>query len=146
MHQPHVIRLHGPWELALLCGAANTDGPRERIAERVRWPADAGLLPPVAERPAVVRLRRRFARPTGIEPPATIALHIGGAVTGGVAFLNDDRLGDVAMRGVPACFDVTSRLLPRNVLELQCPSPPPGPLSRAGEPLLGEVRLELSPG
>jgi len=146
MHQPHVIRLHGPWEFEILSATPNADAPSNSVIPRVRWPADTGMLLRAGKRPGVVLLCRRFARPTGLEPRAAVALCISGALAGGEAYLNDRMLGDVPPRGALVRFDVTSLLLPRNQLMLKCPSPPPpGPDQQAGQPLLGEVRLEIDP-
>lgn len=89
-------------------------------------------------------LRRRFARPTGLEPHTAVTLCIAGAVAGGVVRLNDNELGRLPARGNLVRFDVTRMLLPRNQLVLKCPLPAPSDsVEQAGQPLMGQVGLEI---
>lgn len=121
---PHRIRLRGPWEMAWL-GPTGAAGRFERFHFPGSWPSSGQ-----AGRAAVVR--RRFARPANLDDTERILLVCQPLPAGATARLNGAPLD---LSGV---WDVTGRLLPRNVLEIELAA------GAAAEPILpGEVRLDI---
>ncbi len=97
-----------------------------------------------------VRYRRRFNRPSGLDPHERVWLVIEGVDAFGSAALNGRALGDIRGYALPASFDVTDLLGPGNELSLDVELPlvmplgvlRPGVEGRSGGPI-GEVRLEI---
>jgi beta-mannosidase len=154
----HVIRLRGPWEYEplgrLLIAADGTR--RESTGElpppgRMHLPADWGetLGPDFRGR---VRYRRRFGRPTNIEPHEQVWLVIDGVDYFAAVSLNGKSLGCVIGYQDRAEFDIRDLLAERNLLTLDVELPSyetgsaaparPGRDQMPGGPI-GEVRLEI---
>lgn len=156
MPYPHAIRLRGPWEFEVLRSDAGSakEYASPGFLGRVQLPCDWSPSLGLGFRGAV-RYRRRFNRPSGLDPHERVWLIVEGLDAFGVATLNGRLLGPVQGYAVPASFDVTEMLLPNNELSLdvelpdQLPggSPPlrPGREELAGGPI-GEVRLEIRAG
>ena len=126
MSSPHVIRLRDPWELG----------------------------PPNESRPDVVLSTRRFNCPTNLDTGADVDLVFQAVQTPVEVWLNDERLGSVSTGQAEVRFAVRPRLLSRNTVRLEFPSPPKvspddrGPLPRPDRwPLpsqwIEQVRLEI---
>lgn len=155
---PHRIRLRGPWECEPVAravrdvqGAASQETESLPPAGRVHVPGDwsEALGPGFRGR---VRFRRRFHRPTGLEPHERIMLVIEGVDREGIVQLNGQRLGRVKGMTAQATFDVTAMVEARNelVVEVEYTDPVAGqtggqqantPSSDGGR--VGEVRLEI---
>ena len=173
MPYPHVIRLRGPWEYEPLA-RFSTDGlsidrPRAQATGestperavvargdqqtdlpapgRVQLPADWGdsLGRDFCGR---VRYRRRFNRPTNLEPAERVWLVIDGVDARGDYTLNGHKLGSIDGYALPAASDITHLLAPSNVLEIDvelaaplCPPPAAGAEQpAAGSPLPAAAR------
>ena len=156
MIYPHVIRLRGPWHFEVL-PADDRDAPDSRGIEHSQAtqaasaprPAGSAPLPhdwtTGIERPAGARLcwRRRFSRPTNLDPGEAVWLCVVGRGATLAVALNGDYLGTVATEQPVREFDVTSRLTPRNELTIDVHRPadaPPGQTSSKAEV---NVRLEV---
>ena len=154
MPYPHAIRLRGPWEFEVLAGAADVPGQKASAApasNRVELPCDWQATLGVGFR-GKVRYRRRFNRPTGLDPHERVWLVVEGVDAFGAASLNGSQLGEVRGYALPASFDITGQLLPSNELAIDVELPAetsgvasplrPGRETLAGGPI-GEVRLEI---
>jgi len=147
MPYPHVIRLRGPWDFDLLdCTATDKGDPSAlaktgRVTVPTNWANDlgAGFL-------GRVRYRRRFNRPTGLEPHLRVWLVVEGVDAHGSCRLNGHELGPIDGYALPAVYDVTVELQVSNELEIVVERNPeetrPGRDRLAGGPI-GEVRLEI---
>jgi hypothetical protein len=184
MPYPHVIRLRGPWEYEPLARVAPITSTQDRqlTVQSSRFsplaPGGTGAgnegttnaeLPPPGRihLPADwtgtlgkgfrgrVRYRRRFNRPTGLEPRNRVWLVIDGVDACGQHSLNGQPLGSIDGYALPAESDVTELLTASNVLEIDvelnesCVGESrlpailrPGRELLAGGPI-GEVRLEI---
>jgi hypothetical protein len=82
--------------------------------------------------------------PTNLTSRDRVWLVIEGAGCRGTASLNDEPLGELAGDGATSEFDITDRLLPRNLLRLDLDLPQNETASgeRTGAPF-GEARLEI---
>lgn len=154
MRYPHVIRLRGPWEFEVLSRAdapACEESPARPTTGKARLPCDWSEALGRRFR-GCVRYRRRFNRPTGLDPHERVWLVVEGVDAFGRAALNGQALGDVLGYALPASFDVTELLAPSNELlldvELSADSGNgstvlrPGRENMPGGPI-GEVRLEV---
>ncbi len=130
MSYPHAMRLHGPWEYRPLSRWVRAEEGAWRAVEdhlpaagRVSVPGDwgAALGPDYRGR---VRYTRRFGRPTGLASYERVWLVIEGVDARGNVALNGRPLGEVVGYAVPAGFDVTEQLSPRNELEIVAEAPP----------------------
>ena len=154
MPYPHAIRLRGPWEFDVLENAAARAEPPTPISGRATLPCD-WLDALGAEFRGKVRYRRRFNRPSGLDPHERVWLIVEGVDACGAVALNDRELGRVRGYALPASFDVTELIAPNNELLVDVELPPevpggaiplrPGRESLAGGPI-GEVRLEIRAG
>src|SRR5688500_9616695 len=123
MPYPHAMRLHGPWEYQplsrwLLAQGVWRETPQDPLPPgRTRAPGHGGaaLGDDFFGR---VRFTRRFGRPSGLASFERAWLVIEGVDAQGSVSLNGTPLGEVPGYAVPAAFDVTARLLPRNELEI----------------------------
>ena len=124
----HVIRLRGPWTY-------EAQGPDGRaIHGMLDFAGDwSEVLRERSGRPLL--LKRRFGQPGNLDPYERVTLVIEGPTLAGAAIkLNDLELAPAD--GDSLCLDITSRLLPRNELELRF-------AALGDRPLLSEVRLEI---
>lgn len=159
MPYPHVIRLRGPWEFEVIERAAPADGaecgdPAASRSGKVKLPCDWSEALGRTFR-GKVRYRRRFNRPSGLDPHERVWLIVEGVDAFGAAALNGRALGEVRGYALPARFDVTDLLGQANelLLEVELPSAMhdasaplrPGREDLAGGPI-GEVRLEIRAG
>lgn len=148
MNYPHRIRLRGPWDFAPLAAGAGGLFSRRRVEVPTDWGESLGL-----NFQGGVRYRRRFAKPTGIEPHERLWLVIEGVDACGRAALNGTALGTIRGYALPEAFDITPLIKPRNelLLDVFVPAAPGGPPTlrpgREGLPggPLGEVYLEVRP-
>ncbi len=137
----HVIRLRGPWECEIVAELADPPA-RELLNEKIELGSDFRRL---------VRFRRRFGLPTGLEPDDQIDLVIERVDASGHVRLNQALLGEIVAGEKAARFSLRGRLQPRNLLLIEFVSPggseEPGlPLAGREETLgglAGEVRLEI---
>ena len=156
MPYPHPIRLHGPWEFQALptsalpvdSGAVPKSGP---TLQRLRIPCDWGDLLS-ADFHGRVRFRRGFNSPTQLDRHEHVWLVCEGVDPAGTVTLNGQLLGNVRGYALPAEFDVTSLIGPRNELQIDIDWPfasggansPPRPgRERLPGGIVGEVRLEI---
>ncbi|HEV7223095.1 MAG TPA: hypothetical protein VGN42_10375 [Pirellulales bacterium] len=151
MPYPHVIRLRGPWEFDVLEGAA---APAMPCSGKAKLPCDWSEALGREFR-GQVRYRRRFNRPSGLDPHERVWLILEGVDAFGAATLNGRALGEVRGYALPASFDVTDSLAQANelLLDVELPrgSPDgPAPLRPGREDLaggpIGEARLEIRAG
>jgi len=151
MPYPHTIRLRGPWEFEVAESASASTSPRSGKAKLpCDWSETLGR-----EFRGLVRYRRRFNRPSGLDPHERVWLIVEGVDAFGSATLNGRALGEVRGYALPASFDVTDLLAQGNELLLDVELPPelsgePAPLRPGREDLaggpIGEVRLEIRAG
>lgn len=102
---------------------------------RLREPWEVFWEPPVA------RLRRRFGRPTGMEPTDRVLLVVDAPRRDGQMRVNEQSVVRFSA-GVLCSADVTKQLEARNVVELECLADERCELAD----LCGEVRLEILGG
>jgi len=118
---PHRMHLKGPWEyewlspipparLAHTVGAGEPLSPRGKLRMPATWQAVFG------DASGQVRFRRRFHRPTNLEPHEQVFLVFDGV--GGTAqlALNDQPIGRIFPPEHAAEYDVTRKLAEANVL------------------------------
>jgi hypothetical protein len=156
----HSIRLRGPWQLEPIeryvrrQDGAPDGAPDGALADppaggRATMPADwSGTLGGSFQ--GVVRYRRTFQKPTGLESGETVWLVVEPPRSCAAVSLADRPLGEVRCGGPPGRFDITQLLEDHNRLEIVVTHPTPDSL---GEPesddahlcggLVGEVRLEI---
>jgi len=156
----HTIRLRGPWELEPL--ARSVRGGDCLVYESVEnLPAPCRQHMPGDWGPSLgadfrgrVRYRRRFGRPTALEPHETVWLVLAAVDPAGDVSLGGQRLGR-AGPAEPAEFEITALLQERNELIVEVDLPLLEPEAeralrpaRCGQPggLVGEVRLEIRAG
>lgn len=154
MHEPHVIRLRGPWEYEVL--ARYSLAPDGAVQETIHDPPTAGKTTVPGDWAADlgadflgrVRYRRRFNTPTNLEHE-WVFVACDGVDCEGRMLLNGQELGRLSRQ--LARFDINARLALHNVLEVEVsllPSQVHDPLVRgervalAGGPV-GEIRLEI---
>ena len=170
MTYPHVIRLRGPWECEPLTrvdpASSSPLAPGGRGAGG-EGEIPSGLPPPGRVNPpadrrdsqgagfrGLVRYRRRFNRPTNLDPTERVWLVIEQAIGRGQYSLNGQPLGTIGADARSASSDITSLLALRNVLEIdfELPdrtaghplTPNPSPARGEGDNALpGDVRLEV---
>ena len=90
----HIIRLHGPWEYTPLNEDRETLPPPGRITLPADWSETLG-----ADFRGRVRYTRRFHRPTGLDGGQRVFLSIECVDAFGAAWLNEEKLGEVALVG-----------------------------------------------
>jgi hypothetical protein len=122
---PHRIRLRGPWQ----CEPAAA--PLRIVPMPCRW-GEVGM----AGFGGRVRCRRRFGYPGRVDAHERVWLTFAGVSDRAEVSLNDTPLGRVE-GAVPAEFDVTALLRPRNEVVADVE----GPAAEGG--LWGEVALEV---
>lgn len=130
------MRLIGPWDYQVLSGQTAGDRPP---TGRLRMPTDrTSAFGP--EFVGAVRLRRRFNRPTNLDPHERVWLVIEGVEAGSPAALNGSALGEVGAAGQPVEFDVTGRLAMHNELAIDIVW---NGQDGAAADIFGDVRLEI---
>ena len=131
---PHAIRLRGPWDYETLA--------YESIDEYGQRHDDMGVLAPVGRTTLPgdwsgslgrdfhgrVRYRRRFNRPSGLDPHERVWLVVEGADARASVTLNGRELGEVRGYALHGEFDVTEWVEPRNelTLDVELPGEEPG--------------------
>ncbi len=134
MNYPHSMRLAGPWDFEVIrTDAGEPPSQYGRIRLPLAWSEAFGN-----EFRGVVRLVRRFNRPTNLDPHECVCLEIEGCCANGRASLNGDPLGSVPARSLRVDFDITSRIELNNTLEIEVEIP-----ELLFGNVLGEVRLEI---
>jgi hypothetical protein len=88
------------------------------------------------------RFRRRFNRPTNLDPDERVFLVFGGLAGWVRVSLNGAELGSLSAGHDPAEFDVTPRLAPRNTLDVEVTFDPAAVAGRPGG-LWAPVALEI---
>lgn len=151
MPYPHAIRLRGPWEFEVLKRANETSGETSGmrpVSGKTSLPCDWSETLGRDFR-GRVRYRRRFNRPSGLDPHERVWLVVEGVDAFGAVALNGRQLGEARGYASPASFDVTELLQPGNelLLEVELPRESAGVLRPGRENLpggpIGEVRLEI---
>ncbi len=127
----HVIRLRGPWELAIEAAASDASR-RVPASQRITVPCNPGELLG-ADFAGQVRLIRPFNTPTNLDPHERVYLVLEGLPPAAVLALNGAALPCPADCD-PARVDITAGLALHNRLEVTLELP-------GGS--LGEVRLEI---
>lgn len=119
-HDRHWIRLRGPWDVAWVNEAGD-----EQNAQRVKMPASWQSL--FGERTGTAIFRRRFQRPTGLDPEERVCVtlrSVGADIRCVINQLAVDALpaplGDASCWPGDNClsFDVTEQLETSNLLQL----------------------------
>ncbi len=139
MTYPHLMRLRGPWNWAML-------PPADPHSGKLNLPADWSEVLP-AGFPGPVRFSRHFQAPARLEEHERLFLVVGGIDAAGVVRVNGTQLGEIT-DGYPAsaAYDITALLAPRNLLEIDVSVPPGAPrYGRDGKAggLVREIRLEV---
>ena len=111
----HRIRLMGPWEFAWE-GSAGGETPlvnEGTTAMPCDWHSLFGSVVGTAT------FRRRFHRPSNLEPHERVWLICTGVRGCGTISLNDEQLSEFASDGEAVECEVTSRLQPSNVVSIR---------------------------
>ncbi|MDA1050620.1 MAG: hypothetical protein O3C40_09080 [Planctomycetota bacterium] len=145
---PHIIRLHGPWEYEPLAftqwgpSGESVDLPGDvPPAGTITIPADWGTSLGVGFRGRVL-YKRRFGRPTNLDPNERVDLVLYGISGIAIVALNGDRLGEIKIGERVRRFELTELLLPRNELRIEVNLPRGGDDAAAGG-IVSEVHLEI---
>ena len=111
----HRIRLLGPWEFAW---ERSVGGETPLVTEgTTAMPCDwHSLFGPVA---GTVAFRRRFHRPSNLEPHERVWLICTGVRGSGTVSLNDEQLSVFSSDGEEVECEVTSHLQPFNVVSIR---------------------------
>ena len=138
MAEPYRIRLRGPWEVALI--------DRDGTAEPLRFayiPAEWREL--FGDRAGTGVFRRRFNRPTGLEPSNEIWI-VFQAIPGDVSFeINGLALSPCELTPERRAYDVTAELQEFNLMEVRVTDDPAAHAGRPGG-LWETVWLEIRAG
>lgn len=148
-HEPHIIRLRGPWQRTVLCDEREDTSNDAKMTVRmpVSWGNDLG-----EDFRGKVRYRRMFNRPTGIDELTDIRLRFERLVGNAVILLNQKQLGAIQWPDVTGQFAINGLLEPRNQLDVEIEAVACSVEKLAGETneatcwepgLVGEVRLEI---
>ena len=137
----HRIRLLGPWEFAW---EGSAGGKTPRVAEgTTAMPCDwHSLFGPVA---GTATFRRRFHRPSNLEPQEQVWLICTGVRGSGSVSLNDEFLSEFSSDGEAVECEVTSHLQPFNVVSIRLTVSTleaPQHLGGLFEPVILEIRNE----
>ena len=109
---PHHINLRGPWQYEWV--SAPADGIAPPTAGRTTLPATwQDLFGPA---PGTARFRRRFHRPTNLEPHEQVRIRFENLGGSAVVALNGTQLGTISRAQSAAAFNVTDHLKPSNEL------------------------------
>lgn len=156
MIYPHVIRLRGPWHFEVL-SAKNRDaesvagGAHLSSASDSHDPRPAGSAPLPHDWTAGVECgdegricwRRRFSRPSNLDPGEAVWLCIAGRGATLAIALNGESLGTITGTEPTREFDVTPLLKPRNELAIEVVGLPGSPLAPPPKKAEANVRLEI---
>lgn len=151
MIYPHVIRLRGPWHFEVspvvqldreATGAAAAIPLAPRSAGSAPLPGDwvSGIACPAGAR---ICWRRRFSRPTNLDPGEAVWLCIAGRGATLAISLNGDKLGAINALEASRDFEVRGRLHPRNELAIEILEPPNIPADAPVKKHDANVRLEI---
>ena len=156
MIYPHVIRLRGPWHFEVLPDTdrdAKALGGSEPATSRAvsldPRPAGSAPLPhdwtTGVECGDAARIcwRRRFSRPSNLDPGEAVWLCIAGRGATLAIALNGESLGTIAGTEAAREFDVTSRMKPRNELAIEVVELPDSPAPPPPRKAEANVRLEI---
>ena len=100
------------------------------------------------DRPGAAQFRRKFHRPTNLEPHERVVLVFAEIRGTGSVRLNDEPVGNFASAGLPVEFEITAKLNAFNVLTVEIAFDPeaesihPGGISG---PVALEIRWDTSP-
>jgi hypothetical protein len=137
----HTIKLRGPWQIEALESQSGSLPPPTETTIPGDWGNTRGQ-----EGRGRVRYTRRFGLPTNLEPNERVSLVIGRVDFSAAILLNGQSLGKQTRDDGEQRYDVTSRLKPRNELQIEMEMPADahrtGRESQLGG-LLGEVWLEI---
>ena len=113
----HRIRLKGPWDAAFVDSATGVTGEWRRFQVPVAWRDLWG------ERAGTVRLRRRFHRPSGLEPGDRVMIRIpdGAGVAGEFSINSHTVSADSEEHGL---YDVSPYLIAFNEIQFTFTSDP----------------------
>jgi len=146
--QPHVIRLRGPWQYAVLEGTPTiTAEPSGQLQLPADWSTTLG-----ADFRGTVRYSRNFGCPTGLTDLVHILLVVSAVDYSANIQLNGQTLGRATWGDGPQAFAIREHLQPRNQLDIDISLPIdldlPAAHNRAQRNaqaggLIGEVRLEI---
>jgi hypothetical protein len=118
---PHRIRLRGPWVCEAVAHTTGAEGgpaagtlpASSRMNVPNRW-RDGELRSFVG----VVRCTRKFGFPGRIDPQERVWLTLSGLTGQTEVWFNGEKLGECGPTEMPAEFEITPRLQPRNELQL----------------------------
>lgn len=155
MIYPHVIRLRGPWHFEVLPtqdtdtepagdapAASATDSHDPRPAGSAPLPHDWTSGVECGDQSRIC-WRRRFSRPSNLDPGEAVWLCIAGRGATLAIVLNGQSLGTIAATDPPREFDVTLHLKPRNELEIEVVGLPASPVAPPAKKTEANVRLEI---
>jgi hypothetical protein len=116
--EAHRIHLRGPWECEPLRSAefAESGDPAPSDAVRVTMPAPWREIH--GDRRGRARFRRKFHRPTNLDPDERLFLVFEGVRGRAVVDLDDRRLGEIAGGSPSVEFEVTRLVRPNSELVL----------------------------
>lgn len=120
MIYPHVIRLAGPWECEVL--RTDSGSPTSTTSQRIQPPLNCGALFGSDFR-GQVRFRRRFNRPTNLDPQEAVWLVIENGEAHGRVGLNELSIGELRSDASQAEFDITPSLQTHNDLTIDIEHP-----------------------
>jgi hypothetical protein len=92
---------------------------------------------------ARIRWRRRFSRPSNLDPGEAVWLCIAGRGATLTVSLNGENLGTIASTETTREFDVTMHLKPRNELAIEIVGLPDSPVAPPPKKAEANVRLEI---
>jgi beta-galactosidase/beta-glucuronidase len=144
MH-PHRIRLKGPWEYEWRSSSATADAATAAIGfprtGRVKMPAS--WQDAFGDEAGEVKFRRRFQKPTNLDPHERVSLVFDGIGGTGRVALNGQELGSVTASDDTQRYDVTLLLQASNELLVELAFEPRQSGSATGG-LWGPVVIEIS--
>src|SRR5262245_17267846 len=104
----HRIRLKGPWEYQWVASDDASPIESSTAVGRVKMPSDWQST--FGDRAGTVRFRRRFHRPTNLEPHERVSIAFDGIGGSGQVWLNGTTLGTFAAEAHSLAFDITALL------------------------------------
>ena len=137
---PHCISLRGPWQYEWASPPA--DGTASPTAGRTTIPVSWQDL--FGSTPGTARFRRRFHRPTNLDPHEQVRIRFENLGGSAVVALNRAQLGTISRAQSAAAFNITDYLKPSNELTVDVTFEP-----RHDSPthtgLLAPVVIEIHP-
>ncbi len=155
MIYPHLIRLRGPWHFEVLPAQDRNAQPAGGVlaasAPDAHDPRPAGSAPLPHDWTSGVECgnqsricwRRRFSRPSNLDPGEAVWLCIAGRGATLAIALNGQSLGTIAATDPPREFDITLHLKPRNELAIEIVGLPNSPVAPPAKKTEANVRLEI---